>query len=252
MTCPSGKDNFHAALLACGLIDNTSDNNNDKRIGRNVAEYLQLQRFLRDAYSLEQLMQDYQDHGIIDNNGNLLTRDNPFASIVCGIHSNNNDESFDLSSESYDPNDEFCIIKKCYPDEVFYVTFMREHSLEQGQLFNTYVCNRPYTLIILRDTHWTTGNVLTMGFDDSRNRSHCLELCKRLRLVAKSYVNKYTTRYHWSLDSVCFFFHITPNNSIYSLHLHIFDIYQLPNEHQYHLRCGISLDDVIAALEIPI
>lgn len=71
-----------------------------------------------------------------------------------------------------------------------------------------------YDLLLLRDSEWSTFNVLTFGMG-RRSLEECLALLTDMKETAL----RYTQRSGW--HSTYLYFHCHPMNSIPSLHLHI-------------------------------
>lgn len=196
--------------------------------GINIHDYLLMRNIFRE-YTIKKYIKYLLVRGTIDNNGEIRKNNNPFSRIINHLQQTNTTDIID--------SDDFIIVKKLYRNEI-------------NKPSTDIIENRPYSLLILKNPTWSLGNILTFGMDSNYSLEYCIELLKDIRIIAKKYVKKYEYKYNWDLDTVRFYFHIHPRNSIATLHLHIIDITKLYDDYLYNLERGILLDDAITALQM--
>ena len=190
-----------------------------------IDDYLYLRNLLR-TYTPGRHLSDLQEKGKVSKDGIIYPDNDPFSRTITKMKCQNTNDKLN--------SDQFIVIKKLYKPEHPYNHSPKNPILEQ----------RRYSLIIPCNLDWSLGNVLTMGMDPSIPVQESIKLLKKMKEVAI----EYTQEKGWSNPE--FFFHIHPQNSIETLHLHVLDpIYQW-NDYLDNISRGIKLDDVISALEL--
>ena len=77
-----------------------------------------------------------------------------------------------------------------------------------------------HRFMTVRDLDWRLFNALTMGIEDHSDLQRAIVQLEDMLAVARNFVQKADG---WS-KNVGFFFHVFPQNSVQSLHLHIVDL----------------------------
>jgi hypothetical protein len=216
-----------------------------------IQDYLYLRNKLKE-FGIQNFVNQLYTEEHIDENNNIYPDNDAFSLIIHGI----NENLIDFNDIIDD--DEFLIVKKNRKNErnqlnEYYNKIQlieklggkpNEKLLENKNNIEQDILNRHYSFLVYKNPHWSTGNILTFGMDPLYDIHKSIKLLKRMKKIAEDYVKQKK----WSKNTQ-FFFHIHPHNSIETLHLHIIDPDYENDSYQFNLKIGITIDNVICALE---
>jgi hypothetical protein len=209
--------------------------------------FLAIRMLVRDMYGLTALQAELQSNVLAGDH--IAATSGPLPALMHGGPLPADDEALQvhIGGPEYTPEGVMIDEKDTstdYRDEMIWVSRPPQRAKARVRdMHSQSPMSRRHAILLLKDTHWQSFNVLTFGMSDP---AAALEKVERLESAVKQFVSKST---EWpDFEDVGLYFNAFPHVANYGIFVHVVDLKEVTPAFHLNAYRRLPLEDVRATL----